>query len=50
VAVDDMLARGRQIGSARDEVDVDPRVDADARGMSRVEDRREWIEGVGLPP
>jgi hypothetical protein len=49
MAVDEMLARGRQIRGARHEVDVDPRVHAEPRGVRRGDDVAEGIERLGLP-
>jgi len=49
MAVDDVFTRGRQIGGARDQVDVDPRMHAQPCGMSRFQNGFERIEGVGLP-
>ena len=47
MAVDDVLARGRQVDSARDQVDVDPRVHAQAGCVRPAEHRRERIEASG---
>ena len=48
MAIDQVLARGREIRGARHEVHVDPGVDAQARGVPRGEDAGERIE-IGLP-
>ncbi len=48
MAVHDVLARRRERDGARDQVDVDPGVDADAGGLGGVDDGRQRIEAGRL--
>ena len=49
MAMHDVRRRDRQIGGARDEADVDPRMDPDAAFVRLGQDERERIEVGGLP-